>query len=120
MAEFVGYFLHNYSTALAMAVLNVDVKSLDLDVIVLSKNFSDHRNYETKENDGKRLLVTTDNAPRPFEISLPLFNANGEELNFENCELQMLKKAHITGIEAYLNSGRQQVSFRAKSIKGVK
>lgn len=120
MAEFAGYFIHGYSTTLAMTALNIEAKPLDLDVIVLSKTFSDHRNYDTKERDGKRILVTTDNAPRPFEISLPLSNTDGEELTFESCGLQVLKKAHITGLEAYLNTGRQQVSFRAQSIKGVK
>lgn len=120
MAEYVGYFLHGYSSALAMAALGEEINPLDIDVIVVSKGFSDHRDFKTKERDGKRLLVTTDNAPRPFEITLPLVNDDGEELNFKNCSLANLKKAHVTGLEAYLNSDRQQVSFRAKSIEGVK
>lgn len=118
MAEYVGYFLHGYSTALAMAALGEKGNPLDIDVIVVSKSFSDHKDFNTKERDGKRLLVTTDNAPRPFEITLPLVNGDGEELTFKNCDLGNLKKAHVTGLEAYLNAERQQLSFRAKTIKG--
>lgn len=120
MTEFVGYYLHGYNTALAMAALGIEVNPLEVDVIVVSKGFSDHKNYDTKERDGKRLLVTTDDSPRPFEITLPLVNGDGEELNFKNCGLANLKKAHVTGLEAYLNSERQQISFRAQQIEGVK
>ena len=120
MSEFSGYFLHGYSSALAMAAFNIDVRRFSTEVIVLSKDFSDHHNYDTKELDGKRILVISENSPRPFEITFPVTNSDGEELTFANCKLKLLQKARVSGIEAFLNSSRQQISFRAKAIEGVK
>ena len=120
MAEFLGYFINSYSVSLAMAALNADVKSFDTDVTVVADRFTNYRKYNSDERDGKRLLVMTNSAARPFQITFPLTNDDGEELTFSNCHLKKMGIAHVTGLEAYVNAQRNQISFRAKQIQGVK
>lgn len=119
MAEFSGFFIHGYSTGVAAAALGAKLKPLEVDVTVVSDRFTDHKKYGTDERDGKRLLVMADTAPRPFEVQLPLADEDGEELSFSNCHLKKLGRARLTGVEAYLSTQRQSISFRAKSIEGV-
>lgn len=121
MSEFAGFFIHGYSAGVAAAALGADQKPLDVDVTVVSDRFSDHWKFQSDEQrDGKRLLVMADGASRPFDVQLPLTNSDGEELSFPSCGLKKLGRAHLTGVEAYLSTQRQSISFRAKSIKGVK
>lgn len=118
LSEFVGYFIHGYSPALAMAALNAKVKDFDVDITVVASDFSDYRDFNSHEVIGKRLLVMADNAERPFVITFPCTNENGEEISFANCNLKKLSSAHVTGLEAYINCQRNQISFRAKKITG--
>lgn len=118
--EYAGFFFQGYSTALAMAALKAPVKSFDVDVTVVADHFSNHKKYHSDEVVGKRLLVVADKAPRPFEIMLPLANDDGEKLTFESCNLKMLARAHVKGLEAYVDLENIRVAFRAKGIEGVK
>lgn len=119
MATFIGYFLRGYSSGLAKAALGTVESPLTVTVTVVADRFTRHMRYGTDEQDGKRLLVMTDQVSRPFEVQLPVTDENGEELTFKSCGLKKFGQAKLTGVEAYLSSQRQSISFRAKSIKGV-
>lgn len=121
MAEFLGNFIHGYDGALAMSALGIPVKSVDVDVVVVSDDFTNHRKYQSDEVDGKRLMVVpTSGTQKPFTVQIPLADDNGEVNTFDKCQLKMLGKAKLTGVTAFINAQRNQISFKAKSIEGVK